>query len=131
MRTLDIKITKSLQKFFITENKEESEESKEHPFLLSLVHAINDLYSPYIILSVIYNFCTVYDCLKVIIPFDTADAIFIIFVNFLSFVFPNSSLFSLKDFILFMFTLLSDNSTKNLTMYSCSDKISFIYIGKT
>ena len=62
MRTLDIKITKSLQKFFITENKEESEESKEHPFLLSLVHVINDLYSPYIILSVIYNFCTVYDC---------------------------------------------------------------------
>ena len=61
-------------------------------------------------------------------PFDTISAIFIIFNNFLSFVLLNSSLFFWKDLILFMFTLHSDNSMKNLTRNSCSDIISFIYI---
>ena len=61
-------------------------------------------------------------------PFDTISAIFIIFNSFLSFVLLNSSLFFWKDLILFMFTLHSDNSMKNLIRYSCSDIISFIYI---
>jgi hypothetical protein len=46
-----------------------------------------------------------------------------IFFKFLSFVLLNSSLNLSKGFILLIFILLSDNSVKNLTKYSCEDKI--------
>ena len=64
---------------------------------------------------------------KVIYPLDTISAIFIILLNFLSLVLLNSSLYLSKFLIFDTFVLHSDNSMKNLTIYSVSDTICFIY----
>jgi len=55
-KEIDITITKYLQKNIF------EEKPTSVPILLEIVHILNDMYSPYVLISIIYNFFTVYDC---------------------------------------------------------------------
>ena len=55
----DIDIITNFQKKYISYI---SKTVKEVPILLKIVHILNDIYTPYVLISVIFNFFTVYDC---------------------------------------------------------------------
>ena len=54
IKTIDIDITSALQDSFI--------QGKSAPFFIKLIHILNDIYAPYVIIAIIYNFYTIYDC---------------------------------------------------------------------
>ena len=56
IKELDIEITTNIQNDYI------NEKTKTVPILLDIVHFVNDIYFPYILISIVYNFYTVYDC---------------------------------------------------------------------
>ena len=63
---IDIETTKDLQESLFDKN------AKSIPFGLEFVHFLNDIYSPYFLIAIIYNYFTVYDCfiLVNILSFD-------------------------------------------------------------
>lgn len=56
IKQLDIDITTNMQKDYI------GEKLKNVPILLFITHILNDIYTPYVLISIIFNFFTVYDC---------------------------------------------------------------------
>ena len=56
IKQLDIYITTNMQKDYI------GEKLKNVPILLFITHILNDIYTPYVLISIIFNFFTVYDC---------------------------------------------------------------------
>ena len=55
-KELDIFITKNLQEKLINKN------IQSIPLFIKVVHYINGIYSPYLIITIMFNFFTVYDC---------------------------------------------------------------------
>ena len=57
INTIDIETTKYLQETLLNINP-----NNKIPFELKFIHYLNDKYSPYLLISIIYNYFTVYDC---------------------------------------------------------------------
>ena len=56
LKEVDIEITNYLQSKLINKN------TNSIPFFIKIVHFINGIYSPYLIITIMFNFFTVYDC---------------------------------------------------------------------
>lgn len=60
--TLDMSITHKLQRGYLSESIKE----KSKPIFLKIVFFLNSVTSPYIIIAIIFNFYTVYDCFMLV-----------------------------------------------------------------
>ena len=57
---LDIEITKYFQDLLVKKS------INSIPLFIKIVHIINDMYTPYILIAIIFNFYTIYDCFLLI-----------------------------------------------------------------